>query len=145
MAGNSGGSSHLALLIVLLAGLCGYGAWNYQRNLEAEAAIPRPYKGYSDAQLAQLETAYEQQVDALNARYASAADRRGGVRDTQFLGEAADEFARVQRRSQSIRELGSRASQEQASLDAIRGEKAVRAQLGSGMTLFLRRAFMPPS
>lgn len=138
------GGSHTLLLLLVLALLCGYGAWNYQRNLEAEAVMPRPYKGYSDAQLDQLLTAYKGQVEALNERYDAAAGRRAGVRDARLLGEAVDEFQRVQRNSRVIRELGSQASQEQASVEAIQQEKAMRARVGSGVTAFLRRAFLPP-
>ena len=140
---KSGGSNTL-LLLFLLGLLCGYGAWNYQRNVEAEAAMPRPYKGYSDAQLDQLLAAYEGQVEQLDRRYQAAAKSRAGVRDANLLGDAVDEFQRVQRSSRVVRELGSQVSQEQASLKAVREEKAVRARVGSGVTAFLRRAFLPP-
>jgi hypothetical protein len=141
---RTAGSTHLVPLLLLLLLLCGYGVWNYQRNLEAEAAMPRPYKGYTDEQLDQLAGAYQGQVDALNERYDAASGKRSDVRDAQLLGDAVDEFQRVQRKSRAVRELGARASQEQASLQAIQDERAIRAKLGSGWTAFLRRAFMPP-
>jgi len=142
---RSAGSTHLVPLLLLLLILCGYGVWNYKRNLEAEAAIPRPYKSYTEEQLDQLLGAYQGQVDALNQRYDAASGQRSGVRDAQLLGDAVDEFQRVQRNSRAVRELGARASQEQASLQAIQDEKAIRARLGSGWTAFLRRAFVPPA
>ena len=141
----STGSTLLVPLLVLLALLCGYGVWNYHRNVEADNAVPRPYKGYSDAQLDQLAEAYQGKVDALNHRYKAATRQRSGVRDAQLLGDAVDEFARVQRNSRSVRELGFQASEEQASLQAIQDEKSLRARQGTGIDAFLRRAFMPPS
>ena len=141
---RKGGGGQLVPLLFLLALLGGYGTWNYQRNLEAEAAIPRPYKGYSDEQLAQLEAAYRAQVEALNQRYDAASGSRTRSKDVQLLGEAVDQFEQVQRNSRAVRDLGSRVSQEQASLDAIAAEKALRARLGGPVMTFLSRAFLPP-
>lgn len=142
---KGGGGGQVMLLLVLLAALGGYGTWNYQRNVEAEASVPRPYKGYSDEQLAQLESAYDAQVQALGARYDAAARQRSRSRDTGLLGEAVDEFARVQRNSRAVRELGAQVSQEEASLQAIRQEKALRARMGKGLMAFLKKAFVPPA
>ncbi|MGH0031866.1 MAG: hypothetical protein ACQGVC_18920 [Myxococcota bacterium] len=143
--GKSGAGGQVMALLFLLVLIGGYGAWNYQRNLEAEAKVPRPYKGYSDEQLDQLLAAYQGQVDALNERYEAVASRRTRSRDTALLGEAVDEFARVQGRSRAVRELGAQASQEQASLEAIQAEKALRVKLGGKLQTFLRRAFLPPA
>lgn len=145
MASASNAGTHLGALLFLLLLLGGYGAWNYQRNLEAEAQVPRPYKSYSDEQLEQLLTAYETQADALDSRYEEIAGRRTRSRDTQLLGDAVDEFQRVQQNSRAVRELGSRVSQEQASVQAIRDEKALRAQMGGPFMTFLQRAFVPPA
>ena len=49
----SSAKSHLGALLLLLGLLARYGAWNYQRNLEAEAQQVRPYRTYSDEQLEQ--------------------------------------------------------------------------------------------
>ena len=75
------GKSQLGALLLLLAMLGGYGVWNYQRNLEAEAQLVRPYASYSDEQLEQLLAAYEEQAGALAARYESQSKRRASTRD----------------------------------------------------------------
>ena len=142
---KDGGGGKAKILVVLLAVMVGGGSWNYQRNLAAEAADPRPYKSYSIEQLDQLLAAYEEEAGALNQRYEMASGQRTRSRDTQLLGEAVDEFQRVQRSSRAVRDLGSRLSQEMASVQAIRKEKALRIQLGGPVTTFLRRAFLPPA
>ena len=141
----SSAKSHLGALLLLLGLLAGYGAWNYQRNLEAEAQQVRPYRTYSDEQLEQLAAAYGEQAGALSARYEARAKRRTGSREVGLVGEGIDQFAAVQRASRKTRELGAKLSQEEASLTAIREEQAYRAALGSGLQAFLRRAFVPPS
>lgn len=137
--------SHLGALLLLLGLLCGYGYWNYQRNVEAEARIPRPYKTYSDAQLEQLLSAYEGQAGELANRYDAVAAKRSRSHEVGLVGEGIDQFERVQAASRRVRELGAQASQEAASVAQIRQEQALRAKWGSGAMAFLRRAFMPPS
>ena len=137
--------SNLGVLVVLLALVAGYGAWNYQRNVEADGKQVRPYKSYSDEDLAQLLAAYQGQAEQLSTRYDRAAAQRSGSRDVKMVGDGVDEFARVQQHSRAIRELGSQASQELASVKAIEQERAYRARSGSGWLAFLRRAFVPPS
>lgn len=137
-----GGS--LGKLVVLLLILAGFGTWNYRRNVEAEAAQPRPYRSYSDAQLEALLEAYGQQAEQLDERYAAAARQRARSGDVQLLGEAVEQFERVQRASRAQRELGARAAQEQASVKAIEQELALRARMGGPITTFLKRAFLPP-
>jgi hypothetical protein len=132
-------------LLVLLTLLIGYGAWNYQRNLEAESKLVRPYRSYSDEQLAQLIEAYAGQAGALEARYERQAKRRTGAREVGAIGEGIDQFAAVQRASRKTRELGAQLSQEEASVGAIRDEQAYRATTGAGVQAFLRRAFLPPN
>ena len=90
--GKGKGGSQVGLLLVLLAILGGVGAWNYQRNLEAEAAEPRPYASYSDEQLVQLAAAYGGQVDQLEGRYEKASGRRTSAAGGKLLGDAVDEF-----------------------------------------------------
>lgn len=144
MASVKGGGQSIGMLIVLLAILGGIGTWNYKRNLEAEAAQPRPYRSYSDDQLDQLLGAYQGQVDQLEGRYASISGKRTRSGEAQLLGEAVDEFDRVQRSSRAVRDLGSRLSQEQTSLRAIQEEKALRVRMGGPTMSFLRRVFLPP-
>lgn len=139
---DRGGS--LGMLLVLLLILAGVGTWNYRRNVEAEAVQPRPYRSYTDAQLADLRAAYEEQTGRLEKRYDAAAARRSRSRDVHLLGEAVEAFESVQRSSRATRELGARLSQEQASLRAIEEEQALRARMGGPAMTFLKRVFLPP-
>ncbi len=142
---RKGGGGKSFMLLVLVALLGGAGSWNYQRNVEAENAKPRPYGAYSDEQLDQLLAAYGGQVEALSGRYDAAAGKRARSGEVQLLGDAVEQFNRVQRSSRARRDLGSKLSQEQASLGAIEGERALRARLGGPTMRFLRRVFLPPA
>jgi hypothetical protein len=142
---KGGGGGSILLLLLLLGVLGGIGSWNYKRNVAAETQAPRPYRTYSDAQLEQLRAAYAEQVDALSGRYEKLSDRRVRTADGKLLGEAIDEFARVQQASRGVRDLGQRLSQEQASLRAIETEQALRKRLGGATPSFWRRVLMPPA
>ena len=142
---KKGKGGRLGTLLFLLLLLVGLGAWNYQRNLEAESARPRPYTAYSDEQLVQLLAAYEGQAEQLEKRYDAASSVRSASRDVRLLGEAVDQFDRIQRSSRAVRELGAQLSQEEASLRAIREEQALRARPGGGAMTFLARVFLPPA
>ena len=85
----------VTILLVFLLLLGVLGAWNYQRNLALEVPQPRPFRGYSDADLRVLEAAQRAEVAARDARYAALAARRVEVRDAGFGQAAADEFERV--------------------------------------------------
>jgi len=137
---QGGGGGTVLALLVLLAIVGGYGTWNYQRNLEAEAQVVRPYRGYSDADLAALESAYRGEVDALNARYAKVSGRKVKVKDVAFGQAQVDEFERVQRVGRQVRELGYQASLQQATLDEVVKEREFRKGLGPEWQIFLKRA-----
>jgi hypothetical protein len=144
MAQAKGGGSVL-LLLVLLGVLGGIGTWNYQRNTAAEAETPRPYRSYSDDQLEMLRAAYAGKVEQLSGRYAKLSGRRVRAADGRMLGEAVDEFARVQRASRTVRDLGAQLSQEEASLRSIEDEQALRRRLGGASGSFWRRVLTPPA
>ena len=139
-SGNGGG--HLPALLLLLAILGGYGTWNYHRTLELEAQEVRPYRSYTDADLEALEAAYRADVEALDARYASVRGRKHRAKDQGFGQAQIDEFERVQRSSRSVRELGYRVSEQQATLDELVKERQRRANRGAAWQEFLKRAFL---
>jgi hypothetical protein len=127
------------LLTLLLALLCGLGAWNYRRNVEAEAAVPRPYRSYSEAQLEQLIAASRVSLESLVARYEKVSGRSIEARDRGFVGDQIKEFERVQSMSRSVRALGYEISESEGLLRELEAEKGRRGDGALG--LFLRRVF----
>jgi hypothetical protein len=142
---GGGGGGSVLLLLLLLGVLGGIGSWNYKRNVAAETDTPRPYRTYSDAQLEQLRAAYAAKVDELSGRYSKLSDRRVKAADGKMLGDAIDEFARVQRASGVTRSVGQQLSQDEVSLSAIEAEQALRKRLGGATPSFWRRVLMPPA
>ena len=132
-------SGRRSLLTLLLALLCGVGAWNYRRNVEAEAAVPRPYQSYSEAQLDQLIAASRASLDGLVARYEKVSGHSIQARDQAFAGDQIKEFERVQSVSRSVRRLGYEISEGEGLLRELEAEKARRGEGAVG--LLLRRIF----
>jgi hypothetical protein len=132
-------SGRTFLLTLLLALLCGLGAWNYQRNVEAEEAVPRPYRSYSEAQLEQLIAASRVSLESLAARYEKVSGRSIEARDRGFVGDQIKEFERVQSMSRSVRALGYEISESEGLLRELEAEKGRRG--GGALSLFLRRVF----
>lgn len=133
------------LLLILLAGLIGGGAWNYQRNLAVEAAEFRPYRTLADADLNTLLTATEAEAKRLDARYESARGQRASTRiQGTHTEERLRDFERVQAHGRAVRSIGHQASELGATLDALRAEQARRAGEGDAMQVFLRRVLTLP-
>jgi hypothetical protein len=137
MAQDRGGSS--MLLLVLLGLMAGGGIWNYQRNLEVESAAPRPYRGYSLADLETLQAAYQVETDKHQSRYRSAANRTVKVHEGGLIDQQVAEFERVQRIGQNRRAIASDYAKHQVQLDEILAELAARATEGNGWQLHLTR------
>jgi hypothetical protein len=128
--------SKLLPLVALLAILVGAGAWNYQRAVEAEAAIPRPYGGYATADLDTLAGAYESELEALRRRAGRAPATRAVSGSDRF-----GEFERVQRQSRAVRSLSREISERETALAAIERERSQRTRDSDRLGLFLRRVF----
>ena len=142
MAGRGMGGSQKLLLFLLLGIVAGFGTWNYRRNLEAEQAEPRPFRSYSDNNLAALAAAYQQELDTYAKRYQAATGGKVRVSDGRLLGDQVREFERVQRLSRSTRALAAGIAEREASLAAIDRENAKRVEESQKLTLFLKRAFV---
>ena len=92
------------LILVLLVALGAAGEYNYQRNAAAEERSgARTYRGYSDAQIASLIKAYEQEVEALDSRYDAAKNRDIQTRGGGLIDQQIGEFERAQKASASTR------------------------------------------
>ncbi len=133
------GEGNSRLLLLVLIGLLGAGGYNYHRNYQVEAAVPRPYKAYSEADLQALLAAYQGENSALEARYESAQSARGARSGPGLLDENVKAFEAAQRRSQSSREIGQKLSMQQAAAREIESELDLRRDQADVMKLHLKR------
>lgn len=129
------------LLYCLLVALCFGGYKNYQRNLAAEEAIPRPFKTHSTAELDQLIGAYRGEIEVMTARYEKASGQKIRVQDQAHTGDQFKEFERVQGLSRSVRQLGYEISEREGALRELEHERSLRAEQGAAVKQFLRRVF----
>lgn len=136
MAQSEGSSK---LLIVLFIGLLGAGGYNYHRNFQAEAAIPRPYKSYSVEDLEALLGAYESEASSLEQRYEAARNDKGPRMKAGLLDQNLAVFEAAQRRSAASRGLGEELSMQKAAAGEIEAELTLRRQHADVMKLHLKR------
>lgn len=129
----------LVLLALLLAAVGSAGAWNYHQNLAAERAEFRPYRGYTEEDLAALAEAYRQEVEQLTDRYEAARGVRADVSGGGLLDEQVRKFERAQQAGSRVREIGSRLSVREADLREIQEEQRRRVAERDQVRLFLRR------
>ena len=143
MAGERKRRGGLLLFTLLVAVTGAAGTWNYRRNVAEEDAAFRPYRSYSQADLAALVGAYEQEIASLRDRYERSSGRRAQARDHQFMDERLDEFERVQRTGRTTRALGATLAESETTLKLLREEVERRSGAGKGgLDLFLRRLFV---
>jgi hypothetical protein len=128
------------LLVVLLLGLGVGGAWNYRRNLDAEAAEnPRPYRTLSDVEIAQLIAAYEGEIGEWETREGGARSTPGVVRERAHLEDRIREFERVQRSGARERAVGDDLLVRQIELEKLEEEQRLRSGSQDVLALHLRR------
>jgi len=127
----------VALLLLIVVG----GGYNYHRNMQAEQQDqgPRPFKGYSTADLTSLRDAYDQEVQAYQRKYDSQQRQRVRTSGNGAMNEQVDQFERVQRNSAAIRETTADVAEREAQLRAINRELELRLALGGGLSLHLKR------
>lgn len=128
------------LLVVLLLALGVGGAWNYRRNLDAEAAeSPRPYRTLSNAEIGDLIAAYQGEIDEWQAKQGGADRRSGAVRDRALFEDQIREFERVQREGARSRALGGELLLRRIELEKLEEEQRLRSSSQSTLALHLRR------
>ena len=127
------------LFVFALVGLIGGGAYNYHRNFQAEAAVPRPYASYSAEDLNTLLQAYQGEAQALEDRYQGA--RRALGRDSRagMLDENVRAFEQAQRRGSQSRALGAQVSMRQSATQEIEAELARRQDQADALRVHLKR------
>ncbi len=126
---------------LLLAVLVLAGGWNFVRNTRSDNAEVRIYRGYSDAELEELTSVYQREIDQRTDTYRQVADRGVVVRDRALLGGQVEEFERVQRLSQHRRALGNQVTDQQISLELIEREQQKRAADRPIYKMIFRRLF----
>lgn len=136
---QAGGS--VSSLLVLLVLLVGGAAFNYHRNLQAENAEPRPYRGYSDQELDDLLAAYGDRKEQQTARYTATASRRVEAKGKAYFDEQVAEFERVQSAHKAKARARDQLAGTQVVVKRIQVEQAKRDAERDKMMLFLRRAF----
>jgi hypothetical protein len=124
-------------LLALLAALGAGGWWNYQRNLAKEAAEPRPFRAYADADLVSLSEAYETEIESSERRYAAAKSSAAPTANGKLLGEQVKDFERASARGRAIRDAGGDLSEREAALADVRAEMGRRRE--DKTQVFLRR------
>lgn len=136
---KSGGGGRL-LLVVLLLGLGVAGAWNYRRNLEAEAAEhPRPYRTLADDEVEQLAAAYRSEIAEWEQRARNARAGSGEVRDRARLDERIQEFERAQRSGTRERAASRELALRRSELEKLEQEQRLRSGSENVLALHLRR------
>lgn len=131
------GTAVLPILVLLIA-VAGAGGYNYWRNLQIENAQPRPYRGYSDADLMALHEAHGQERGNLEARY-QATKTSGKVRGGGFIDQQIAEFDRVHREGRASRRLGGEVASHESVMAVIEQEQAIRARDASAIAMHWRR------
>jgi hypothetical protein len=139
MASKGGAGKQLALLVVLLAILGGAGYWNYQRNLAAEEQVPRPFKGYAEADLDSMAEAYRQEVEQYSKQWEAARAQRTSASGRGHLDDRAREFDRIYDHGREVRSLKSKLADRQVVLGQIEEELRLRRGEGDRRKVFLRR------
>ena len=138
MAGGSdvrGGQ--IAILLVIL---CAAGGWNYHRNTLIDDAVPRPYRTYTDEELDQLASAYQDEVEVQMARYRnSTVSANVAVRDEGLLEERIGEFERVQHLSKKRKESAYQVTENQILVEQLAQEQVTREQDRPIYKMILRR------
>ncbi len=134
---------NLGAVVLVLALLVGLGVaveYNYQPNQGADDRdAERPYKAYSDAEIAALIAAYEQEIQALDSRYDAAKSRSVETGSGSLLDERIEAFERAQKVGDSTRSLGAVVAQKEAVLRELRREESLRGSSGDGLLHQLRR------
>ncbi len=125
MAGGS--DVRLGQTLILLVILCAAGGWNYHRNAVIDDAVPRPYRGYSDLELNQMISAYQDEVEIQMERYRkSSAAKEVAVQGGGLLEDRIGEFERVQRLGKQRKERAYQVVENQILVEQLAREHLTR-------------------
>lgn len=139
MRGRAETGSALPLLLLLLLGLAGAGAWNYYQNLQVEAAEYRPFRGHTEADLAALLAAYQGQKADDARSFEAVAARRTTAADHAYFDEKVREFERVQKAGERKKALQVALAESNTTLKLLEEEQRRRAEESDRLRLHMRR------
>jgi hypothetical protein len=129
-ADSAGMFKALLALVVLAAVVAGGGYWNYQRNayLVADVEVARPYGSLSDSDFKQLLAAYEAQAQRARGGVSNTPGEADQVDayDSSDVGGRAQGFESFQRQNDKWKRERGHAMEEEAMVQALRKEKALR-------------------
>jgi hypothetical protein len=131
---RSAGATSATLLVTILVVAVAAGAGNYYRNYvkEQQERAARPLSGYATADLEALANAYRARVQQLSQRYDGVRSQRHAAKDRGFFGDQIDEYERVRRKSDAVRDLGGDLSQTEAALHEVELELQARKGMAGG-------------
>lgn len=139
MRGRSEAGNGIVAVLLVLAILGGAGFWNYQRNLEAEKQVYRPFRTHTDEQLAQLSAAYESEKAGDAERYQNAAGRRATPDSKAYFDQQVREFERVQQAGETKKRLQAEVAESVTTLKLLSEEQRLRAAERDRVKLFFKR------
>jgi hypothetical protein len=139
MAGSGSAGKTLLLLLLLLGLLAGGGAYNYNRNLEKEAKVPRPWRGYADADIQSMADAYRAEVEQYSDAWEQARTRRTSAAGTGHVDARIREFDRVYAQGRKVRDLKSGLAEREVVLEQLDEELRLRESQADVWKLHLRR------
>ncbi len=134
---DAGAGTGMAL--VLLLALTGVGAWNFHRNLTAEAAVYRPFRTHSDEKLMQLAGAFENQKDQVSAHYDVVAAQRATAQERSYFDQQVREFERVQRAGDAKKAVRAELATSTTTLKLLAEEERMRQMERNAVKLFFKR------
>lgn len=127
------------LPVIVLLGLLVAGGYNYHRNWQIENSLPRPYAGYSQADLEALLAAYQAENAQAEHRYQNAQKQLGHERHGGMLDQNIAAFEAAQRDSSKAREAGVVLSMQKNATEELEAELARREADADPMKVHLRR------
>lgn len=125
--------------IVFLALVAGAGAWNYQRNVEIEKSVYRPFRSYSDEDLAAFSGALESQKDKVSSHYDAVAAVRVDARERTHFDQKLAEFERVQAAGEAKKAVRAELAKSTSTLKLVAEENRLRAGERDAVKLFFKR------
>ncbi len=120
----------ILLLLILVGGVCGGGYYNYTRNapMDADLALPRPYKTLTTPDVSKILAAYESDLARIKGSVAKAPSGEAAIDrfDSSDVGGKAKGFASFQRENERWKNARGQVFELEKTLKDVRLEKSIR-------------------